>query len=491
MGTAAISRDVGVAAAYPASTARAILLVQALEEQDPQGHIVDLEARRNATLKALATKSDDWLGRRALELVERLRRDRPGWLRAAAGVEWTGRRVLGALAFAFAFGVAGNALGPSHLINILAPPLLGLMAWNGAMYLVLLGRFFFAAPAAPPSLDDAPPKSAWWSRLLPAGPSLQAEPEAPEARIPVLAAARWTSVARHLHAARLQCLLHVASIVAVLGLVLGMYARGLIFEYRATWESTFLSAATVDSWVGTLTAPARALTGIDLPDAASVAAPSSGPAAPWIHLWAVTALLFVGLPRGLAALFQLWRARHLARRLPLSLPAIYVQRLRASAETRREQVQVLLYSYRPTEKTLDRLRRALLDLVGARAAMQVLPPLDYGADLPPAAGAGLRVVVFSATHTPELEVHGEWLAALKQDVADGARLLLVVDESPFLQRLGDESGSRLESRRKAWRRTFEHAELPAAFVELGQGGDSGGDRILAALTDNLWPGAMP
>ena len=478
----------GIPPAFAADTARAVLLVQAVEEQDPRGKVLSLDARQEATRNALAAGSDGWLGRRAATLSQEIYRERPGWRDVMDGPAWTGRRVVGVLLLALGFGFAADALGTSRLINILAPPLLGLLAWNLAIYVYLIGRFFFAAKTSEAAALDGlgaesigPKWLASFTRR-----AIRNASEAGEAELLGLAASRWARVSAPLQSARWQSLLHGASIAAVLGVVLGMYARGLVFEYRATWESTFLASSTVDAWIGTLTAPARALSGIELPAAASMAGPEGGPAAPWIHVWALTALLFVGIPRGLATLFQGLRARALKRRLPLELSPTYLQRLRASADTRSEQVQVLLYSYRPTEKTLDHLRRALLDLVGARASIQVLPSLDYGADLPPAVGAGVRVVVFSATQTPELEVHGEWLQALKAERVDGCRLLILVDESPFIERLGDDSGKRLDSRRKAWRRTFELADLPAAFVELT---DGRGDDILTAASTHLWPSA--
>src|SRR5215470_5721100 len=62
---------------------------------------------------------------------------------------------------AFAVGVAGDAIGPSDRINILAPPLLAVLVWNLAVYLALLLR-----SASAPRADSPPgPLRAMFLRL--------------------------------------------------------------------------------------------------------------------------------------------------------------------------------------------------------------------------------------------------------------------------------------------------------------------------------------
>ena len=45
----------------------------------------------------------------------------------------------------------------------------------------------------------------------------------------------------------------------------GLYLRGLAFEYRASWESTFLDASIVRPIVAFAYAPGALLTGIAVP----------------------------------------------------------------------------------------------------------------------------------------------------------------------------------------------------------------------------------
>ena len=53
-------------------------------------------------------------------------------------------------------------------------------------------------------------------------------------------AADWSVLAAPLYAARTARILHVAAAALAGGVIAGLYVRGVAFEYRATWESTFL-----------------------------------------------------------------------------------------------------------------------------------------------------------------------------------------------------------------------------------------------------------
>ena len=128
--------------------------------------------------------------------------------------------------------------------------------------------------------------------------------------------------------------LHLAAAALGLGLVAGLYLRGLVLDYRVGWESTFLDAATVQPLLATLLAPASALSGIAVPDVAGVQAlrlpqaeGTDASAAPWIHLYALQLALCVLLPRLVLALWAGGRALALKRALPLPLHEPYFQRL--------------------------------------------------------------------------------------------------------------------------------------------------------------------
>src|SRR6185437_9947129 len=107
------------------------------------------------------------------------------------------------------------------------------------------------------------------------------------------------------------------------GLILGLYLRGLVFRYEAGWESTFLSASAVHALAVLFYGPAAALSGIGVPPADALAAlrwtgsAGGAEAASWIHLIALTAALYIVAPRAILAVLSRYKLWRLSRRAPL------------------------------------------------------------------------------------------------------------------------------------------------------------------------------
>ncbi|MBP6708311.1 MAG: hypothetical protein KA223_04075, partial [Candidatus Accumulibacter sp.] len=139
----------------------------------------------------------------------------------------------------FAAGLAIDRIGDAQRINVLAPPVLGLLAWNLAVYALLalaaLLRYSGRTPAAP--FRRSLVRLAGARLKLPGGGE-------PGSAIPQLAS-DWTRLAGPLYAARAARILHLAAATLALGVLAGLYLRGIAFEYRASWESTFLDAEQV------------------------------------------------------------------------------------------------------------------------------------------------------------------------------------------------------------------------------------------------------
>ena len=57
--------------------------------------------------------------------------------------------------------------------------------------------------------------------------------------------AEWSEAARPLLTARAVRLFHVCAAAVGIGLIAGLYLRGIALDYRAGWESTFLDARQV------------------------------------------------------------------------------------------------------------------------------------------------------------------------------------------------------------------------------------------------------
>lgn len=267
----------------------------------------------------------------------------------------------------------------------------------------------------------------------------------------------------------------------MLGVVVGMYVRGIGFRYEATWESTFLDASDLHRLLRFVLGPASALLHIPVPALEGRYASSAGPAAPWIHLYAGTALLYVGVPRLLFAAFETRRARRLARSVPAALGFADTRRAGLAPAGAPAAVEVRPYSHTPTPRACDALTALLHDVFGSAATVRVEPPVAYGADdgeVPPAPAGARRVLLFSLAQTPEAEVHGRFLAACARAAA-GAPLVALVDGSGYRERAAD--ATRLDERRRLWDRVATEAGGAITHVDLGlPEGDARVERVARA-----------
>jgi hypothetical protein len=215
-------------------------------------------------------------------------------------------------------GIATNEIGGGGRLNIIAFPLLGMLAWNLAVYAALLvgwlrrlGRG--ASGKATGGLLGRALGSVAAGARRPGGEGTVA------GRAIVQFVDDWLAASSALTQARVSRTLHLSAAALAAGVLLGMYARALGVEYRAGWESTFIDAETLHRFVRVVLAPASALTGLPLPDVAQLERIRLGPglqgakAGQWIHLFAATAVLFIVGPRLVLAGWEALRAWRLAR----------------------------------------------------------------------------------------------------------------------------------------------------------------------------------
>lgn len=457
------------------AAAREVLLVRAVETSDGSGGLWHDEdrawaSRAAAEVTGAAAAPEVFLARRAALALERLKSRHPAFLRALKGVAW--RSWIGpALAVAaFGLGLAADQLGPARRVNILALPLLGLLAWNLAAYLLLAGRtvarLLPGGKAAPAPLARA---VARLGRGLPRG-AAPADADVAPAVAAFLAA--WSRLAAPLLAHRVAAVLHAGAFAFALGAVAGMYGRGLLFAYQAGWESTFLDAGTVHAVLARLLAPASALTGIAVPGVAQLEAMAAGAAvsaAPWIHLHAANVALVVLVPRLLLALGHGLRARRLAARFPLALDDPYYRRLTRQLGRETARVRIIPYSYQLAPQAVIGLQAIAARVFGPRTEVSIAPAVPWGSedaladDLLPPSPPALVAVVFSLAATPESEHHGAFLAAVAARA--GAPVAVLLDESAFRRRFGHDAG-RLAQRRSAWRELLAAGGSEPVFVDL-------------------------
>lgn len=428
--------------------ARRVLLVRAHETADTP--LWTAEDRAWATRLARETVPADaaparFLDERARHALQRLAP------RDAAIARWQDRRLwrwtwlLAALALGLLAGLAVDAVGSAQRIDLLAPPVWGVILWNLAVYVALL---------LPRGLLRGGRLAGWLARRLAGGRVRGSGPLA-------TFTADWVPRVLPALAARAALLLHAAAAALAAGLVAGMYLRGLVLDYRAGWESTFLEPASVQALLATLLAPASALTGIGIPDEAAISALRVGPgvaagapAAPWIHLYASMLALCVIVPRSALAVWAALRGAWAARGVKLSPEDPYLQQLLLQGRGAAPRVRVLPHGAAPSPQAVLGLRELLAGALGAEMQLRLAAPVAYGGE----EGAGARpaepdttllVALVDLAATPEADTHGRLLRELRA-AAPALPLLLLADEAGFARRFG-QLPERLAQRREAWR----------------------------------------
>lgn len=424
-------------------------------------------SRAAAEVVGAESTREAFVARRAMLAIEKLGTRHPALPRAVRALRWRPWVSTVIVVLAFALGVFLDQVDAARRVNVLAPPVLGLLLWNLFVYLaVAIGyvlRYGDDAMAGP--LRRAVTRVA-------SGLSLPRR--AGPLRGAILAFVdEWARRSAALYGMRSARILHLAAAALALGVIAGIYVRGLAFEYRASWESTFLDPAAVRAILAIAYAPGAFITGISVPDVAAVSAirsPGGENAARWLHLMAATLVAVVIIPRLLLAFVAGIVERHRAANLPLPLEEPYFQRLLRGYRGGAARVRVIPYSYAPGPQALAGLEAVVARAFGGSAAIVVAQPVAYGAEEASAAGsrpeAGTTfVALFNASATPEREVHGAFLATLARHRAGAEALLAVVDESALAARWHAES-ARVSDRREAWRRMSEEAGVPAVFVDL-------------------------
>ena len=324
-----------------------ILLVRSIEETDPN---VFPPSRQSEALIAAASdlRPSSWFLTRARYLLNAVPHTYNSIVRMAQLPEgWN----ISICALSFVVGLATNYLGSFEKIPILLNPIMALVAWNLLMYTVLVVWWLLSGVKKAIRLSErdhpeqhrlraaqthsaAPVPSAPWSaRIL--FPSIwisihnftlrfhatrkQAVSFANVAR---RFWSHWVEAARPLLAARWKRLSHCSAVSLAAGAVAGMYIRGVFLRYEVIWTSTFITdEMTVSRLVKFIFAPAilaSRIAGRDLAadiDIAQLMSAEGSPAAVWIHLFVLTALVVIIVPRRSArrragALCQSCRRQH-------------------------------------------------------------------------------------------------------------------------------------------------------------------------------------
>ncbi|MEX8192837.1 DUF2868 domain-containing protein [Comamonas guangdongensis] len=410
------------------------------------------------------------------------------WQQAAGVSRWA---VAGVLALAFALGFAGHAITDPHRVDLLSPALIGIVAWNLLVYVLLLlawlrGRFqrrksvvpLLAPTRGEPALAAQAPTSAWRQKLQARKWPLS---RATGLRKMALNFERnWWQLNQRSRHAQWVMSMHLGAALLALGALASLWFTGLTRAYQVGWESTFLSPAAVQTCLNLLFAPVQHLLGVApwsldeiqalqgwaaQPEAAAGMArvlepPTAG--ALWVQRYTLLLGCMVLLPRLLLALWQGVRVWWLGRHLELPLQQPYFLQLQRDWAGRATALQLRPYSLEITAQREAVLRRHVAHSYGAGARLTLLPALAYGAPLSEAGdGSAQQVLLLNLAATPEAEIHGALLAQVANRWGTQAVVWLWAED--FRAR-NSGAPARVQEREHLWQEFVRSAGLNATLV---------------------------
>jgi len=451
-------------------TALAVTALRAIETTDRERTAwtdADRAWASRAAAEVVGENADAaaFIGTRARIACDRLAERKDAVVRFARGWRWRPWVGVAIALAAFVVGAASNLIGGAHRVNILYSPVLPLVVWNVAVYALIVASFVLhygdTGKAGP--LRRA---VAWL-----AGGIHRTRRGRNDVASRALAtfADDWTARAGPLYTVRAARVLHVASALLAVGVIAGLYARGLGLEYRATWESTFLDASTVRQIVAVFYDPGVWVTRLSVPDVAqieAIRAPGSENAARWLHLMSATLLVVVIVPRALLAIWAGVVERYRARHLVEDVNDPYFARMLRSFSNGPVVVDAVPYSFAMPVGADAVLASLVGRSLGGNVSVRVAPAVAYGSESSVRDGVGAGphpiLAVFNATATPERESHGAFVTTL---AGTQRPLVLVVDEASLSARFGNDPRRR-DERSALWREFATEQGHPVVFVDL-------------------------
>jgi hypothetical protein len=391
--------------------ARRVVLAQAIETGDSQLKLLsqlerdqlDAQARQAVMVESAdgqALPPERFLDVRAQRVIDAVEARHPAL--AALRQEWPWLRWAGAALplGALVLGVLTDVGANPHRVDLVSLPLLGIVAWNLVMYLLLFAQWLLLGrlPPRPGSARDR--HGAGLMRWRRRTGQVRAD-------ITAWFQLRWQQVAQALTVQRWKRVLHLSAAAWAVGVALSLLMRGLVVEYRVGWESTFLDAGQVHSILSLLRLPTLLLFPFEpftVQEVAALRFSQGGAAvagARWVLMYVALLSVLVVLPRLVLAAFAWWRERSQARRVPLDLREPYFQRLLALLTVAR--VHLCLCTQRPAD-------RAALDPVLVPEP-EAQPP---GTLVSTPQGDVLRVLDLSGRQAPAIEPSSQGGAAWLQ-----------------------------------------------------------------------------
>ena len=461
-----------------------MLLVRAIETEDRDAAVLTADDRRYASHAALSelqgrpgnrNEAARFLSRRADIVLERLGGRFPRLNKYVAAVRWPVWLSVGIPLAALLLGLSTDAFAGKRL-NIVAFPLLGLIAWNLAVFVALASRWLATV------VRSQRQETGWLGNAIrritqPRNDRLAGQPTLERGLVRF--AADWADASHQLTDARLRRTLHLGAALFAAGVIAAMLLRArYMAEYEAGWSGTWAGAEQeIATLLRIVLGPASMLTGLPLPTEEQLRQLRGGGqnAGNWLVLWAVTGSLFVILPRLVLALVSGLRAEFLRRNLSIRQD-FYFRGLLRNALGEPGKARVVAYGLELSGERRQRLDRMLGAALGEKVSLSFDPPIAYGSEeewLSASSGSladsDYFILLFSMSSTPESENHGAFASAVRKQLAGGpATLIILLEEGALRSRLrsAPSSDRRIAERVQAWNAVLAGAGVQPTLVSL-------------------------
>ena len=323
-----------------------ILTIKVIEEHEPA--LFNEFTLAKANIAALSSQDDPtFIAKRASYLYDLL----PASFKTITRISSLPfNRLHFVLLVSFLIGLSSNYLGANQNIHIFYNPFTILLAWNLLAYIMMVvkGIISFQLPDVPLNRrhkeknptegkkHDVKPKERqlpfflrWLSKLFFKKMMLaKANMEESKEAMLVLKSLinpfwkEYLKMAGQSMLYKFKSLTNLSAAGILLGALAGIYLRGLFFKYNVFWQSTFISdLETIRLFLNVLFGPAHLILYgrlLSTNDLTSLLQPNGVSAAPWIHLMAVTAVLYVLIPRTLLAVHYAHKAKKAFKPLDFS-----------------------------------------------------------------------------------------------------------------------------------------------------------------------------
>lgn len=357
------------------SGARQLLVARAVEEVDTQGRLLSAVEREEIEREALAASRrtagggidfGHYLQQRARRMLATVENRNPRLAALQQGDPWQPWLMAGLPVAACVLGAAIDRIDNPQQVNMLSPPLLGVLAWNLAVYLFL-------------AVSLLVPRSWAWGAapgLLPRWIAAAGGRGTGRLRRDVLARfhEHWLRTAGAQEGWWWKQLLHLAAAGWALGLGFSIVLGGVVREYRVGWESTLLDVHQVHGFLSVLFAPVVALLPFDAFTVADLqrmafrsgVAVGVDEARRWVWMYVALLLVLVVAPRLVLAAWAAWRRRRLARAVAIDLRDPYFVQVLARVSPARVTLGII-GSDGPAREALLRMLRQVADHAPPRA----------------------------------------------------------------------------------------------------------------------------